>query len=706
MFRFDLGKYRAIVLSIALFLIFDLGVLVLNFVISTQISGDALNINLAGRQRMLSQRIAKTSLQLENRVAADAPIEAELKELQQAAATFGRTLSAFIQGGPTLSGAGTEIVIPAIDDEQAQAILQEALKVWTPLSDATKVVTATATLSLVDAANLARRAESANLQLLKLMNDLTTRVEETASAKATTLRMVQIGGISLATINFIVILFHFIGHLRESDRALERARKETDDILRTTQEGLFLLDPQYTVGSQHSRALTGIIGVPQIAGVNFLDLLQPMVTEKTLATAREYFELLLRHDVKEKLVGDLNPLDCVEVVHGQSTGKPETHYLEFNFNRVKEGERVTHLLVTVNDITRRIKLEHELKETEERARGQMGMLIEILQIEPSALHQFLRTAGEGIQNMNLQLQEQETAQGALTEKVNALFRLTHRIKGDAAALGMKNLAASFESLEDLLGGMRERRDLTGEDFLPVTVQVKALFEQLDAIESAVARVSQVRGIVTVEAPRPQTDAGAGQLPFVQQWQAFAAEIATRQGNVAEVTYKGVDITKLPPALHGAVTTMINQFIRNAVAHGIESPAERQQRGKSEAGRLSIYVSQRDDNGVDLSFRDDGRGIAVENIRQAAIARGRLSAAEAASWDQRRLISLIFEPGMSTRTTADGDAGRGAGLDAVRDLVARMGGNIRIGTTPHEYCHFRISLASHVIATANPEGAAS
>ena len=61
MFRAYLGKYRNIVISIALFLILDLGVLILNFVISSEISSDAVNVNLAGRQRMLSQRIAKTA---------------------------------------------------------------------------------------------------------------------------------------------------------------------------------------------------------------------------------------------------------------------------------------------------------------------------------------------------------------------------------------------------------------------------------------------------------------------------------------------------------------------------------------------------------------------------------------------------------------------------------------------------------------------
>jgi len=274
---------------------------------------------------------------------------------------------------------------------------------------------------------------------------------------------------------------------------------------------------------------------------------------------------------------------------------------------------------------------------------------------------------------------------------------------------MKNIAAAFEHLEDTLTGMHERHNLAGEDFLPIAVQVKALFEQIEAIETVNAQISQVRGIVTVEPSRVPHTPGVEQLPFVQRWQSFAAEIATRQGNAVEVTYKGIDITSLPTALHDAVIAVINQFIRNAVAHGIEPPEERRGRGKPETGRLAIYVTQRDDSGVDLSFRDDGRGISIEQVRKTAIGRGRLTPEEAAAWGSRRIIALIFEPGMSTRQTIDGDAGRGAGLDAVRDIIVRMGGSVRIGTTENEYCHFRVSLAPHTVGPtpdATPEETAT
>ena len=697
MFKTYLGKYRNIVISIALFLILDLGVLILNFVISSEIASDAVNVNLAGRQGMLSQRVAKTALQVEDRMTNGRSTANELAELKAAASTFDRTLKAFAAGGQTLSGAGTEIPISRIDDEAVQAILAETATLWTPFFQSVRLLTETSSPGPEQAADVARKAEVANLKLLKLMNDLTTRVEETASNKATNLRMVQVTGITLATINFVIILVHFIGHLRRSDRELERAQRETADILRTTQEGLFLLDLDFDIGHQHSRALVAILGIPDIGGRNFLELLRPVVSDKTLDTTQEYLDLLVKHDVKEKLVTSLNPLNRVDLAHSRAPGQSDVKSLEFNFNRVMEDGKVTHLLVTVNDITRRIKLERDLQATEERAKGQMSVLVEIMQIEPAALNPFLKSVAEGLQDMNRVLSAQDESQAGQKAKVNALFRHTHRIKGDAAGIGMSSLAELFHRVEDQLAGMRECPSLTGENFLPVTVKIKELFEHVGQIESAVERIAQIRGATAVEGPRPQGEPAAERPPFLAQWTGFADKVAERRGNQVEVVYAGIDAEALPEPVKAPIQSIINQFIRNAVTHGIEPPGVRQQLGKAPAGRLAICISRRDDGGIDLSFRDDGRGLSVDAIRQAAVASGRLTEEEAATWDERRIVGLIFEGGFSTAARTDEDAGRGAGLDAVKELVAGLGGQIRIRSAANEYCHFRISLAPGLLA---------
>ena len=473
---------------------------------------------------------------------------------------------------------------------------------------------------------------------------------------------------------------------------VEQAHREIEDIFQTTQDGLFLLDHQLRMGSQTSQALSKVLGFEVRPGAYFLESLRPSVSPKTYDTAREYIELLLRHDVKEKLVASLNPLDCLEIASVRADGGVDTRFLQIRFNRVTRSGRVTHLLVTAKDISRQVRLERELKESERRMQDQMAMMVSILQADPPSLQEFLAGAAAGLNRINEGLRDSHPANGLSTGQIDAILRIAHQIKGDAAALQLDTLTETRHALESLLQDLRGRDRRKGEDLLPVTVRVKELFSGIQAIQEVITRINQVRGVVSVEPPRPAPDGGsAAQQPLVRQWNGFVQQLAERLHKKVELVYQGVDLATLAPFLRETLNSVVNQFIRNALAHGIESPAERRLRGKPEMARLSVYVSDQGDGFLELSFRDDGAGIDLDKVREAAIASGRLTAEAAASLDARRLTMMIFEPGFSTRDRAGTDAGRGIGLDAVRDIVSRQCGRIRVGATRGEYCHFRVQL---------------
>jgi len=472
---------------------------------------------------------------------------------------------------------------------------------------------------------------------------------------------------------------------------VEEAHRETEDIMRTTQEGLFLLDHELRMGSQTSHALSKILGFEVYPGANFLELLKPSVSPKTYDTAKEYIDLLLRHDVKEKLVASLNPLDCIKITSMHADGSMESRYLQIRFNRVQKGDKVTHLLVTANDISRQVKLERELRESEQRVQDQMTMMVHILQADPRALQDFLSNATSKLNQINEELRTSNPKSGMSAMQLDAVLRSAHQLKGDAAALQLEAVTQSLHALETLLQGLRGQSERKGEDLLPVAVRVKELYGEIAAIQDVIGRISQIRGIVSVEPPRPSRDEEVAQQTLVRLWHAFARQIADRHGKKIEFCYQGMELDQLTRPLRETLNTIVNQFIRNTLIHGIEAPAERKTRGKAEAGRISVYISDQGDGTLELSFRDDGRGIHPEPLREAAIRSGRLTAEEAAKLSLRELTMLIFESGVSTQTHVDEDAGRGIGLDAVKDLVAKQGGRIRIGATPGEYCHFHVQL---------------
>jgi chemotaxis protein histidine kinase CheA len=132
------------------------------------------------------------------------------------------------------------------------------------------------------------------------------------------------------------------------------------------------------------------------------------------------------------------------------------------------------------------------------------------------------------------------------------------------------------------------------------------------------------------------------------------------------------------------------LVRNAVAHGIESPAERLAAGKPGAGRIHIAVS-RDADGLAVAVRDDGRGISAAHLRESLEKTGRFTVQGLAAMDERALVATLFEPGVSTAQGVDAHSGRGVGLDLVKVAVTNLGGRIRVMSQPGRFTEFRLVL---------------
>ncbi len=291
------GKYREIIWAVALFLLLDLSVLVMNFYISFQISEDALSINLAGRQRMLSQRITKSLLIAQANINHSMPIDGALAELKSTTKLFNETLTAFEQGGVAQGGDKKTVQLSAITTAEGIEILSKGRKIWEPYLDRINQL-----LKQDPAGNTQSDIESAvefalanNLKLLDLMNQLTTTLEQGANNKADTLRIIQTVGILLAMLNFVFILFKFIRRLRENDRKIEVAQNENGEILSTVKEGLFLLDQQFRIGSQFSASLEKMLGMPIAAGANFKEILRTILPRQSFINACDFIVATATH---------------------------------------------------------------------------------------------------------------------------------------------------------------------------------------------------------------------------------------------------------------------------------------------------------------------------------------------------------------------------------------------------------------------------
>jgi two-component system chemotaxis sensor kinase CheA len=129
-----------------------------------------------------------------------------------------------------------------------------------------------------------------------------------------------------------------------------------------------------------------------------------------------------------------------------------------------------------------------------------------------------------------------------------------------------------------------------------------------------------------------------------------------------------------------VREALMHVVRNAVVHGVESTAERHRRGKAPAGRVHVSVERR---GSRLAFtcRDDGGGIDRDAVREVAVRKGLIDPASAGRLEGDALTELLLRGGMTTRGTVTDLAGRGVGLDVLRDTAARLEGQVTIHSDP-------------------------
>jgi two-component system chemotaxis sensor kinase CheA len=133
-------------------------------------------------------------------------------------------------------------------------------------------------------------------------------------------------------------------------------------------------------------------------------------------------------------------------------------------------------------------------------------------------------------------------------------------------------------------------------------------------------------------------------------------------------------SELDKAVAERIFPAVVHLVRNAVDHAIETPAERAQLGKPEAGTITVKCFEHSDTQLELSVSDDGRGIDA-----AAIGR---RAGRSTPQDERGILDLITLPGLSTLDAATNNSGRGMGMDIVRRIaVELLGGDLSLQTTP-------------------------
>src|SRR5262245_33025843 len=165
------------------------------------------------------------------------------------------------------------------------------------------------------------------------------------------------------------------------------------------------------------------------------------------------------------------------------------------------------------------------------------------------------------------------------------------------------------------------------------------------------------------------------------------QTAREVGKKAELEIEGAEV-ELDRSVLERISAPLEHMLRNALAHGIELPAAREAAGKPEGGRIVLSLRQ-EANEIALVLSDDGAGLDLERLHQKAIEKSIVTPNQALTDAEK--AQLIFASGLSTAEAVTELAGRGVGMDVVRNEIATIGGRIDIASARGQGTSFTVYL---------------
>jgi two-component system, chemotaxis family, sensor kinase CheA len=246
-----------------------------------------------------------------------------------------------------------------------------------------------------------------------------------------------------------------------------------------------------------------------------------------------------------------------------------------------------------------------------------------------------------------------------------------------AAGTIKVDTGKLDNLVDLVGEMVIAQSMVAEDaglLAHSSQKLNRNLAQFNRITKELQRVAMSLRMVPIRST-------------LQKMTRVVRDLSIKAGKQVELSLSGQE-TELDRTIIEEINDPLVHMIRNAVDHGIETPAVRVAQGKSPHGTIWLRAFHRGGN-IGIEIRDDGSGLNRQRILDKAIAQGIVHPDHA--FTDSEIFSLIFAPGFSTAETVTDISGRGVGMDVVRKNIDKLGGKVEIQSTPGHGSTFTILL---------------
>ena len=248
-----------------------------------------------------------------------------------------------------------------------------------------------------------------------------------------------------------------------------------------------------------------------------------------------------------------------------------------------------------------------------------------------------------------------------------------------------------------------------ETIQSIRVDTEQIDQLMSLVEGLVSTRARLRRAVEADEPRRVIDNEVDELDaltaelqdtvmdvrliplrnVVNKLPRLVRDISRDQDKKVTLDMDGEDV-EVDRSILDEIGDPLMHLVRNAIDHGIEPPEEREEAGKDPSGSIELRAHRERDTVV-IEVEDDGRGIDVDDLGDAAVAEGIVERDELLTMDDEAVYELVFHPGFSTSEEVTDVSGRGVGMDVVARTVDELDGSVDIESETGEGTTVRIEV---------------
>lgn len=438
--------------------------------------------------------------------------------------------------------------------------------------------------------------------------------------------------------------------------------------------GLFLMDEHYCIQGQYSKALEDVLMDNDLEGTIFTDLLSASIKQKEIETLKDYFTMVLQKTYDAQMLEDINPIFQFRFVHPLSK---DTKTLRCSFSSLERENGGKFILGSLIDATKEAELQEQLSEEEDKRQAEMQTMFEVIHVEPRVLNDFIEDTDYEFNRINTTLKNRTLSSRQVMVDI---YQSVHAIKSNAVILGLDSFSTKLHSLEDRIKDLRDAEgEISFDDVLRITFELESIMKVKDSFKEIIDKITSF----TKGTQKMQEE-----FVLVELLKRTAEKAAESGHKMVQFKAPEVDPAIVLGKNRRVVKEILLQLVRNSVFHGIEDPECRMELGKEKIGTIQLTAKTQGSTLV-IQLSDNGKGLDFDAIAKKALIKDLIK--EDQSKDKSVLTKIIFSSGFSTAEQADMYAGRGVGLNLVKDRVKELGGTIKLQSEKGKGTKFIITL---------------